>query len=121
MKTSFCTRTENGIEKNVISIYLESVKGYNYLQDIIFAVIDNLQTITKKNYTFVSFEWFINGQKNIFSSNWIISEEDKVAKDFFTMESDKVREYNGIKYIINPWMHNSFYLCANGKYYYMDK
>lgn len=121
MKTNFNTVVENGIEKNVISIYLESAKGYNYLENVIFAVLENLQKVTKKDYNFVNFEWFINGEKNICSSNWIISEETKTAKDFFLMNAEKVEEYNGVKYIVNPWINNSFYICTNGKYYYMDK
>lgn len=121
MKTNFCTTLENGIEKNVISIYLNSLNEYNYLENVIFAVLENLQAITGKDYNFVNFEWYINGQKNICSSNWIISEETKTAKDFFLMEAEKTREYKGIKYIVNPWMNNSFYIFANGKYFYMDK
>ena len=121
MKTNYCTTLENGIEKNVISICLDSLNEYNYLENVIFAVLENLQEITVKDYNFVNFEWYINGQKNICSSNWIISEETKTAKDFFLMEADKTREYKGIKYIVNPWLNNSFYISANGKYFYMDK
>lgn len=121
MKTNFHTTVENGIEKNVISICLDSLNEYEYLTNVIFAVLENLQTITGKDYNFVNFEWSIKGEKYFGSSNWIISEETKTAKDFFLMEADKVKEYNGVKYIVNPWINNSFYICANGKYYYMDK
>lgn len=121
MKTTTTKTVENGIEKNVVSIYLNSEKDFNRLQDIIFASIDNLQTITGKDYNFVRFDWYVNNVKFYSTNNWIISEENKTAKQFFMMEAKKAQEHNGIKYIINPWLNDSFYICADGKYFYIDR